>query len=378
MHDRSRQVSVVVITGGPCAGKSTFMAVARQYLEDRGFRVAIQPEVATEFITSGFSPVGGWKDPLLFQNRLLSYMIDREDMYKDMLLEQDTEKPLVLLCDRGVLDAIAYVGREVFAEVVSNVSSGPYGEGAVEILSSRYVGVVHLVTAADGAEDFYTLANNSARSESPEVARDLDQRTVAAWMTHPHLTIIDNRTGFEEKMHRALTSLSRVLGMPIPLEKERKFKVLNFDQVVLPQGTVRVEILQTYLTNGSDGAERRVRSRTVDGSTSFYFTRKLDQGEKGVRGEEERQISREEYEEFLREHDPDTTPVKKVRFVFSYGGHVMELDVYESPVRDLVVLEVEVGDMQEEISLPPYLLVEEVTGDLRYKNRQIAGGSFSA
>ena len=56
----------------------------------------------------------------------------------------------------------------------------------------RYDAVFHLVTAAQGAERFYTLDNNQARSESPQEARDVDERLVASWNGHPRHYIIDN------------------------------------------------------------------------------------------------------------------------------------------------------------------------------------------
>ena len=43
---------------------------------------------------------------------------------------------------------------------------------AAEIREGRYNAVFHLVTAAEGAEPFYTLENNEARTETPEQARE--------------------------------------------------------------------------------------------------------------------------------------------------------------------------------------------------------------
>lgn len=45
----------------------------------------------------------------------------------------------------------------------------------------RYDEVIFMVTAANGAEQFYTLANNIARHETAEQARELDKRTLAGW-----------------------------------------------------------------------------------------------------------------------------------------------------------------------------------------------------
>jgi len=42
----------------------------------------------------------------------------------------------------------------------------------------RYDMVLHLVTAAYGAEQFYTLANNAVRKSTPEQARARDDQMV--------------------------------------------------------------------------------------------------------------------------------------------------------------------------------------------------------
>lgn len=53
--------------------------------------------------------------------------------------------------------------------------------------------MVHLVTAADGAPEFYTTTNNEARYEGIEDAKELDKKLINAWVGHPHFSIIDNR-----------------------------------------------------------------------------------------------------------------------------------------------------------------------------------------
>jgi CYTH domain-containing protein/thymidylate kinase len=362
----------IAITGGPCAGKSTFMYRAKQWLENRGIRVAILSEVATEIITQGFLPMSGWKNNLDFQQHLLRYMILRENMYYEMLRNQDIDKPKVILCDRGALDAIAYVGRLGFLEVVENVDPA----FDVHKLRERYRGVIHLVTAADGAEQFYTLENNQARDESPELARALDRKTFAAWNGHQHLSMIDNKSDFEKKMFRALTSLARILHMPEPLEIERKFEVLNFERTMLPEDAVEVFIVQDYLSDDGNGGVRRVRSRNLDGATSYFLTTKKPTGERGTRIEIENQISQKEYETLLREKDPELMTVKKFRNTFPHEGRVMELDIMLEPlyVSDRVFLEVEVPHIDAEVVLPPQFEVVERTDDNRYSNHSIAAG----
>ena len=56
-------------------------------------------------------------------------------------------------------------------------------------MCSRYIAIFHLVTAADGAEKFYSLENNGVRIESIEQAKAVDARTCRAWIGHPKLYV---------------------------------------------------------------------------------------------------------------------------------------------------------------------------------------------
>ena len=71
-------------------------------------------------------------------------------------------------------------------------------------IRDNYDAVFHLVTAAKGAEEFYTLSNNNARTETPEQAAIQDDKLIYAWTGHPHLRIIDNSYDFEGKMRKLI------------------------------------------------------------------------------------------------------------------------------------------------------------------------------
>jgi hypothetical protein len=49
-----------------------------------------------------------------------------------------------------------------------------------------------MVTAADGAVEFYTGENNEARYETVEEAITLDKKLINAWVGHPHFSIVPN------------------------------------------------------------------------------------------------------------------------------------------------------------------------------------------
>lgn len=51
-------VSKIVLTGGPCGGKTTALVTIEQELTDIGYKVYILDEVATRLISSGIKPLG--------------------------------------------------------------------------------------------------------------------------------------------------------------------------------------------------------------------------------------------------------------------------------------------------------------------------------
>lgn len=53
---------------------------------------------------------------------------------------------------------------------------GSLGYDRIKLRDARYNQVIHMVTAANGAEPFYQLANNSTRTEGIELAIDRDKR----------------------------------------------------------------------------------------------------------------------------------------------------------------------------------------------------------
>lgn len=340
------------------------MVRVREWLEKFGLHVLIVSETATELITAGATPALLGVEA--FQERLLLYSLKREEHYHEIALVM-ADKKVVILCDRGVLDCAAYMGKVPYRWMLTRLGLSQND------LMHRYDLVVHLVTAADGAEEFYTLANNSARAETPDEARLLDASTLNAWLGHPHHIIVDNRTDFAGKMLRALRSLSRRLNMPDPKEIERKWLVKNLSICnLIPSNAQASRITQDYLVCNGPG-ERRVRMRIRGDEASYTYTEKLPTGESGTRIERERVITRSEYRQFLvDEWDQGLLTIEKTRYNFPFAGKIFELDVYQGELSGLVVLEVELQHRDDKVEMPPGWDVEEVTDDPRYKNRNLA------
>jgi CYTH domain-containing protein len=141
---------------------------------------------------------------------------------------------------------------------------------------------------------------------------------------------------------------------------------------------VKIEIVQDYLRE-RDGKERRVRARTIDGATSYYYTEKWPADTAGMRHEKEQVITRRQYGALLNsDKDRSAQTIKKTRFAFTTAERrQFEVDVYEAPVGKLVIIEVELNDIAESITFPSGWDVTEVTEDSRYGNHAIAQGSLS-
>ena len=74
----------------------------------------------------------------------------------------------------------------------------------VMMRDNRYDAVLHMVTAADGAEKFYAALNNEARYESVAEAVNKDKKLREAYMGHKNWFMIDNMgVNFDQKINRA-------------------------------------------------------------------------------------------------------------------------------------------------------------------------------
>ena len=364
-EDRTdKQIAKIVITGGPCAGKTTAMSWIQNNFVSRGWTVFFVDETATELMTGG-ALLTLAEHNREYQRALLTLMLAKEQAFTAIAEDARAERVLIV-CDRGALDNRAYMTEAEFQWVL-----GAMGTDEVT-LRDDYDAVFHLVTAAKGAEQFYTTANNAARYETPEQARAVDDRIIAAWTGHPHLRVIGNETEFEDKMVRLITEISAFLGEPMPLEIERKFLIEMPDLKALDAlpNCRRIEISQTYLRT-DDGSEVRIRQRGDGGHFIYYRTTKRPvSGAKRV--EIEQRLTRDEYLTLLVQADPACRPVRKTRYYLSEIGITYEIDIYPDH-RDWAVLEVEVSDENAPITFPPFLkVIREVTGEKEFSNRAMA------
>ena len=239
-------------------------------------------------------------------------------------------------------------------------------------LRDRYDAVFHLVTAADGAESYYSYANNSARYEDINTAREVDRKIISAWVGHSHLRIIDNSTGFDKKIERLIEQIISFVGDPEPIETERKYLVEIPDVNMLEKtGFCRkVNISQSYL-NYPDGTYFRIRKRGC-GENYIYIKTVKKKINDLKRVEIETRLTKDEYNALLNDATAQKYTLDKVRYCIVYKNQYFELDVFPF-MKDTALLEIELIHGSEKIDFPPYIkIIREVTFDDEYKNYNIA------
>ena len=169
--------------------------------------------------------------------------------------------------------------------------------------------------------------------------------------------------------------------MGTKLEIEKKFLVkfpTSWSRLAeLFDGLVDVKrISQTYLKPEGNEPSARVR-KTIEGLTgdtdTVYHYNQKKLVEKGVHEETEHEITKKQFENYLKNPHPDKFTVEKTRFVFKYKEQIFELDVFKGPLKGLAILEIELKNRKQKVSLPPFLdIKKEVTDDKRYNNFSLA------
>lgn len=178
---------LVVVTGGPGAGKTAVLELARRSFCEH---VLVLPEAASIVFGGGFPRQSSLPARRAAQRAI--FHIQRQ--LESIVLEE--RKVAVALCDRGTIDGLAYwpdTSVEYFDQLDTSLSA-EFG---------RYHAVIHLRTPS--ASSGYV--QSPLRVESAEEASDIDRRIAEVWRDHPKYSQIPSRSGFSVKALEVLAQL---------------------------------------------------------------------------------------------------------------------------------------------------------------------------
>lgn len=184
---REHETRLIVITGGPGAGKTAFLELVRQSFCRH---VQVLPEAAGIVFGGGF-PREAEDEPRRAAQRAIFHV------QRELEAVGRSHRPALLLCDRGTLDGLAYwpgPADEFFSSVRA--------DRAAEI--ARYHAVIHLRTPSAALGYNHV---NPLRTESALQAAEIDQRIADVWAGHPRRWLIESSPDFLDKASRAFEAL---------------------------------------------------------------------------------------------------------------------------------------------------------------------------
>lgn len=177
----------LVLTGGPCAGKTSISAVLAHAFDGK---VALVPEAASLVFRGGFPR---WREKACqeaTQKAIFHVQQNMENSFGNHFPQK------LLILDRGTVDGAAYWPKgtdDFFASMNSTLDQ--------EL--SRYCRVIYL-ESADKSEYEVNKQRNPIRIEDWEEAKRLDEETYKLWSRHPKLDLIPNQKSFSDKIFAVL------------------------------------------------------------------------------------------------------------------------------------------------------------------------------
>lgn len=197
-----KKIYKIVITGGPCAGKTTAMNAIENAFASDGYKVLRVPEAATELITGGITPTNMGSEQ--FQQHLIKTQLHKEEIFESAANVLENDKVLILH-DRATMDNKGYMEYDLFCKIIKNINM------TEEQLLARYDGVIHMQTAAKASKDLYQLENNQARFETVDEAIKTDDSLFEAWKNHPNFYSVKSNVDFVKKIDELIENIKLIL-----------------------------------------------------------------------------------------------------------------------------------------------------------------------
>ena len=204
-----KQIHEIVFTGGSCAGKTSALSLVARSLRDQGRSVLTVPEAVTMLVAAGTPDLGDISRNDLHRGCRFQRAVwgVQRAMRRNMaeVAQLFPTDHVTLLYDRGELDGLGYHAHDCIEGFAAE-------EGfTLDEVRASYTAVMHLVTAARGAERSYAQSGNPARWDTAEEAALIDRQIMAAWRGHPNHIVIDNSTDFIRKMDRLVAATVAVI-----------------------------------------------------------------------------------------------------------------------------------------------------------------------
>lgn len=184
---------VVVLTGGPGAGKTAVLEIVRHAAATD---VIVLPESASIVFGGGFPRRASPGSRAAAQRAIFHVQHELETV------ALDDDRTRVILCDRGTVDGLAYwphATEDFFRSLGSS--------HAAEL--ARYHAVIHLQVPS---VELGYRAGGLRVEDAAEAAR-IDERIAEAWAPHPRRFFVSSTANFIAKAARVMQLVSDEIGL---------------------------------------------------------------------------------------------------------------------------------------------------------------------
>lgn len=355
----------VCLTGGPSTGKTSVINAINKHFSSLGYNVIIAPETATSFIQSGIRPFGDNALPSIeFQRLVIQNQLHNEKICEKAAEVLGKDKSIII-CDRGVLDGIAYVNEQEWKSILEKEGIHPR-----DLLTSYDV-VLYML----GKSEIFTTENNKSRYESSaDEALEKGKKVLKSYLSHDNLRVIQPREDIKDKELEVINIIANMLKLPTRVREQHKFLVDGIDVEKLASLSSKVVIKQDYL-RCDDDTEYRIRRIDQNGIYSYHFSviKKCVNGIREILTDDV--ISESAYRNLLLTKSDNSISLTKTRYSFVHDQQYFKLDIFDD---DMCILEVNLTKENPNISIPDFVyVVQDVTNDEEYQNINIARGKMT-
>lgn len=334
------KVFKIVLTGGPCSGKTTVLKKVRDYLSKKeDSHVIVIPETATLLLSNGIKIKPDKEGVAVFQD-IVYLMQKTKELAVQKSLDNCDNESIFIIHDRGIIDNKAYLeSQNDFDTILSN-----YGDCELKIIDN-YDLIIDLISASNRSDLNYGTANNEIRFEDAETAKKVDLKTSQAWLLHRNLKVVDTTDTIEEKIEQVIQLIENLIScqnsyypLRFILDKKTNLEVFNDDN----SKCIDLECYDLNLSNQEIKYYLEKRTYKNAESCVLKVVKLKDEQEIVIKNEV---LSQEDFNRFFNQYKP-TKVIRKKVIHFILNKQLYNIYVYDNSI----ILELEKNTM--DLDLP--------------------------